>query len=204
MLKDVVKITQKVFNEFVPNNEEVNSPKNVYAIYSKLAKVLDTLQLVSEHYLALSFEEEYLQNSSFGEPSDKWRYFFNKDLNYLNDATKEYLQVLSSISAKDDSFSCGGYLSKIYSAKSYYGFVRDKYSVGFIAPCSFTLITKKLSTKVDAQADYLEEYKKIELSTYAQRVSLQQELQERHKNLLKLYQELQAYMLRNYALKDLL
>ena len=205
MLKDVVEITQQVFNKFALSNEELNFPKNVYAVYSKLAKVLDTLQLVSEHYLALSFDEEYLQNSSFGEPSDKWRYFFNKDLNSLNGAVKEYLLILSSLAAKDDdSFTCSGYISKIYESKSYYGFVRDEYSVGFIEPCSFMLITKKLSTKVDAQTYHLEEFQKTELATYKQRVSLQQELQERHKKLLKLHGDLKAYMLHNYTLKDLL
>jgi len=204
MLKDVVEITKKVFDEFTPSNEELNSPKNVYAVYSKLAKVLDTLQLVSEHYLALSFDEEYLQNSSFGEPSDKWRYFFNKDLKYLNDATKDYLQALSSLSPKDDSFICSAYLSKLYEPKAYDSFVSDEYSVGYVAPCSFTLITKKLSTKVDAQTYHLKEYKKTELATYEQRENLQKKLQKRHKKLLKLHQDLKAYILHNYTLKDLL
>jgi len=204
MLKDVVEITQKVFNEFTPSNEELNSPKNLYAVYSKLAKVLDTLQLVSEHYLVLSFDEEYLQNSSFGEPSDKWRYFFNKDLKYLNNATKDYLQVLSSLSPKDDSFICSGYISRLYEPKAYDSFVSDEYSVGLIVPCSFMLVLKKLSTKTDAYTYHIKEYEKIELRTYEQRENLQKKLQKRHKKLLKLHKDLKAYMIHNYTLKDLL
>jgi len=205
MLKDIVKITKKVFNEFIPSNKDVNSPKNVYTVYIKFAKILDTVQLVYEHYLALSFKEEYLQNSSFGEPGDKWRYFFNKDLEYLNDALKDYLLSLSYLSAKNDtSFTCSGYIAKIYNAKTYYGFVRDNYSVGFIEPCGFTLISNILSTKVDVYSHYIEKFQKIDLTTYEQRVVLQQSLQEKYKTLLKLHQNLKAYILRNYTLKDLL
>lgn len=100
MLEDIQKITKILFDEFIRTNNEVKSTKNLYDIYRSLQKVIDNINLVSKHYLALNFTEEYLQNSSFRETSDKWRWAFNKDLEKLNDSVKSYLLDLYYLSIK--------------------------------------------------------------------------------------------------------
>ena len=204
MLKDIVKISDKVFSQFVANNKAINSPKQLYAVYVNLAKLIDATKLVSGHYLALEFDEEYLQNSSFGAPSDKWRYFLNKDLSLLNDVAKEYLMSLTALAPQETDGMFYGYMNTLYNSKIYYGFVRDEYSVGFVEPCSFSLISQTLTTKFDAQNIYIEEFNKVDLTHFEGRVALQTLLQQREKSFKSHYDALSTYMLHNYTLEDLL
>ncbi len=117
MLNDITTLTTKIFDKFIPKNAPINSKRILYDIYRAMQKMIDSTKLVSEHYLALDFTEEYLQNSSFGEPSDKWRYFFNKDLEQLNNSVKDYLLKLNHLAPQNTIGACfDGYLSKIYNS----------------------------------------------------------------------------------------
>ena len=136
MIKDILFLTKKVFDEALIKEENLPNPKKVYDVYRNLKDVISDLNLVANHYLALDFSEPYLQGSSWGEPIDKWRKFFNEDLEQLNESVKKYLHNLSHLGHGDFGFET--YVNNIYSAKIYYAFLRDRYSVGFVEPkCSF-------------------------------------------------------------------
>ena len=136
MIKDILFLTKKVFDEALIKEENLPNPKKVYDVYRNLKDVISDVNLVANHYLALDFSEPYLQGSSWGEPIDKWRKFFNEDLEQLNESVKKYLHNLSHLGHGDFGFET--YVNTIYSAKIYYAFVRDRYSVGFVEPkCSF-------------------------------------------------------------------
>ena len=90
MLKDIIFLSKKVFDEAFIKEENLSVPKKVYEIYRNLEEVISDLDLVANHYLALDFTEGYLQESSWGEPVDKWRKFFNMDLEQLNESIKKY------------------------------------------------------------------------------------------------------------------
>lgn len=130
MLKDVLFITKEVFSKALSKKKNLRNPKRVYDVFRSFQEVISDVDLVANHYLALDFTEHYLQNSSFGEPVDKWRYVLNKDLEELNGTVKEYLQNLSYLSHDDSSFET--YVNEIFNAKVYYAFVRDNYNVGFV------------------------------------------------------------------------
>ena len=129
MLKDVLFITQKVFNEALEKDKNLINPKKVYDVYRSLQEVLSDVNLVANHYLALNFTEEYLQNSSWGEPIDKWRKFFNKDLEQLNESIKKYLLNLSKLSYKnlviDNRIELEFYIEKFYHFKLYEVFIKN-------------------------------------------------------------------------------
>ena len=200
MLKDITKLTKIVFDEALDFSKNLHSPKTVYDIYRLLHVVIEETSLVASHYLALKFDEEYLQNSSCGEPVDKWRCTLNEDLETLNEATKKYLHSLSSI-AFEDSYQ--NILSKYFRPLHYYGFVRDEYTVGYIEPCSTTCIMLSLDMKSD-NLDALKKFKKIGLKSYQQRVELQKMLL-KQKNLLQIeIEKLEKYIVKKYELKDLL
>jgi len=204
MLKDIVINTRKILNEFIPSNAKINSKRALYDLYRAMHVMIDDIELVSEHYLALDFTEEFLQNSSHGKPSDKWRRFFNEDLERLNKSTKKYLMKLNSIADANDHSMCGSYLSNIYSAKSLYGFVRDEYNVGFVKPCSFSLISEVLLVDIDPDSHHMCKFSKIDLSTYEQRVALRDLLREQRKILQSEHQKLKEYILKNTTLEELL
>lgn len=192
MLKDILFLTKKVFDEALIKEENLPVPEKVYDVYRNLQEVISDVNLVANHYLALDFSEHYLQGSSWGEPVDKWRKFFNMDLEELNESVKKYLHNLSHLGHGD--FGYETYVNTIYSAKIYYAFVRDKYSVGFVEPkCTFLHIHNLKIEQTKIESFYIDEYKKIDLSTFEDRVNLKNELNEMNSKLQEESKKLKQY-----------
>lgn len=203
MLKDVLFITKKVFDEALIIEENLPVAKKVYDVYRNLKDVVSDLNLVANHYLALDFTEGYLQGSSLGEPIDKWRKFFNMDLEELNKSVKGYLHNLSHLSHGDFGFET--YVNTIYSAKTYYAFIRDRYSVGFIEPkCSFLHMNILKIDQNKIESFYISEHKKIDLSTYEARVNLKDDLNKIRIKLEVELGKLKQYIQNRYVLNDIL
>ena len=203
MLKDVLFLTKKVFDEALIKEESLPVPKKVYDVYRNLQEVISDVKLVANHYLALDFSEGYLQDSSWGQPVDKWRKFFNMDLEELNESVKTYLHNLAHLGHGDFGFET--YVNTIYSAKTYYAFVRDKYSVGFVEPkCTFLHIHNLKIEQTKIESFYISEHKKIDLSTFEARVSLKNELNDINTPLQDELKKLKRYIKDRYILDDLL
>ena len=203
MIKDILFLTKKVFDEALIKEENLPNPKKVYDVYRNLKDVISDLNLVANHYLALDFNEPYLQGSSWGEPIDKWRKFFNEDLEQLNESVKKYLHNLSHLGHGDFGFET--YVNNIYSAKIYYAFVRDRYSVGFVEPkCSFLHINNLKIELNKIESFYISEHKKIYLSTYEARVNLKDHLNIIKNDLETELKNLKKYIKDRYTLDDLL
>lgn len=203
MLKDILFLTKKVFDEAFIKEENLPVPKKVYDIYRNLQEVISDINLVTNHYLALDFTEHYLQGSSWGEPVDKWRKFFNMDLEELNESVKKYLLNLAHLGHSDFGFET--YVNTIYSAKTYYAFVRDKYSVGFVEPKCTSLHINNLKIEQNKiESFYISEHKKIDLSTFEARVDLKDELNEINTKLQEELKKLKQYIKDRYSLDDLI
>jgi hypothetical protein len=204
MLKDVLFLTKKVFDEALIEEENLQNPKKVYDVYRNLQELISDVKLVANHYLALDFSEPYLQDSSWGEPVDKWRKFFNSDLEELNDSIKKYLHNLVYLT-HDDVMGWDTYVHRIYKAKTFYGFVRDRYNVGFIEPKRASLHLTCLKTDLkDIDTYYIFQDKKIDLSTFEARVSLKNELNEINSALQDELKKLKQYIKDRYSLDDLI
>jgi len=204
MLDDVIVITQKIFSEFIKSDKQLSSSKAVYDSYRALSEVIADIQVVEQHYLAVDFTEPYLQNSSFKDAVDKWRYFLNRDLERLNSSVKKYLLQINQLAYIDDEDMFGSFLSKLYSAKRFYSFVRDDYNIGYIEPCSTQLISECLKCDFKEDLYYIEEFKRVDLSSYESRMSLKNELQDKNKVLITELNELKKYILKRYSIDDLL
>lgn len=197
MLKDVLFITKEIFPKVLVKKKNQNEPKKIYDVYRSFQKVIIDINFVANNYLALDFTEEHLQNSSFGEPVDKWRYFFNENLTKLNISLKEYLIKLSYLSYFD--------IAEIYHSMLYEVFVEKGYNVGFIEPnsCSLKIDCLNLNPKHHKKIDVYER-KAIDLSTYESRVNLKNELIKINEELKPELQKLEEYILKRYTIKDLL
>jgi hypothetical protein len=203
MLKDILFLTKKVFDEALIKEENLPVPKKVYDVYRNLQEVISNVRLVANHYLALDFAEPYLENSSWGEPVDKWRKFFNMDLEELNESVKTYLLNLAHLGHGDFGFET--YVNTIYSAKTYYAFVRDKYSVGFVEPkCTFLHVNNLKIEPNIIESFYISEHKKIDLSTFEARVCLKDELNKINSELQEELKKLKQYIKDRYSLDDLI
>ena len=203
MIKDILFLTKKVFDEALIKEENLPNPKKVYDVYRNLKDVISDVNLVANHYLALDFNEPYLQGSSWGEPIDKWRKFFNEDLEQLNESVKKYLHNLSHLG--DGDFGFETYVNTIFNAKTYYAFVRDRYSVGFVEPkCSFLHMNILKIEQNKIESFYISEHKKIDLSTYEARVNLKDHLNIIKNDLETELKNLKKYIKDRYTLDDLL
>ena len=199
MLEDIRVVTKKLFDEFM--NKELANARMGYFTYVKLEEVIDGINLVANHYLALNFEEDFLESSS-RTPEDKWRWVFNRDLETLNTAVKEFIILLNKICLKDEFHSI---LEKYYHPLHLYSFVRDEYNVGFVKPCSFELICETLNIEFkNNQTPYLFEFKKIDLSTFEKRKELQTHLNNQKKSLEKELDRIRNYLIKHYTIEDLI
>jgi len=203
MLRDITTLTNKVFGKFLHSKKKLASTKNLYDTYRALEMVVDSVNLVAKHYLALDFTEEFLQNSSYGKPEDKWRRFINKDLEILNKALKNYLFKLGNLRFEDSYNFSSTFLYEKYNAKTFYDFIKNDYSIGFIEPCSTILIQTLLEDVEDNKNLHIKRFNKIDLSTYEQRVALQQELLFKKKELQNALDSLKEYILKHITIYDL-
>ena len=64
MLKDVIKITNLIIDTIENTNKKIYSPARLYDFYRSLCQVIRSVNTVANHYLALDFSEDFLQNSS--------------------------------------------------------------------------------------------------------------------------------------------
>lgn len=205
MLEDIEKITKKTIARVIQEDKDVASKHNFYDIYRSLQKVVDDIELVSEHYLALDFNEEYLQNSSWDEPSDKWRKFFNKDLEHLNSSIQKYLMNLYFLSFKKNTYVGNeSFICEIFSAKMLYSVIRDEYNVGYVKPCGFDMIMTVFDLTVDSESIYIVKHKKTDLASFEKREELQRVLRERKKFFDNCLVDMKSYMISKYSLEDLL
>ena len=203
MLNNIVVVTTKIFDNFIDSPKQLNSAKHIYDVYIALKIIIEDTELVANHYLSLDFTEDFLQNSSCGTPQDKWRRVFNEDLEKLNNSIKNYLLLLQQIGFDKHIGFGSGFVDKLYGCKVFYGFVRDEYNVGFIKPCSATLIQEVLNTKVDNRSYHIFEFYKRNLESLDQRVELQKELLSSVDILKEKLELLKNYILKRYSLEDL-
>lgn len=124
----VTKVTKVAFEEALDIPKNMHSPRILYDIYRSLEKVLENISLLSEHYLALDFSEEYSQ-------------------------------LLSYIKFEDEHKNI---LGKVFSAKTYYGFIRDDYNVGYVEHCGTTMMSLYLDLKAGSDLYNIQKFKKTE------------------------------------------
>ncbi|MFW9627723.1 MAG: hypothetical protein ACMV1K_13435 [Sulfurospirillum sp.] len=206
MLKDVIKLTTRIYNEILNESHVPLSAISLYDSYRKLGEVIENTHLVANHYLALRFDEGFLQNSSFGEPIDKWHYFFNQDLERLNSAVKSHLIQLQGLGIQDPQNPDDRIfiLDTLFYVKSYYTFVRDHYNAGYLNRKATHISCNVLITKYDNQTVYISEGKSIDVSTYEKRCELKALLLTKLEKLRNLHQRLGLYLKEHYTLNDLI
>jgi len=201
MLKDITELTALAFDGICNASKDVSFKKDLYDAYQKLNKVIEYTDLVVSHYLVLDLTEAFLHNSSFGEPTDKWRYFLNKDLEVLNSSIQAYLLDLRTVSLEDEEDS---FISKKYDCKWFYSFVRGPYNVGLVRSCGTTMEIVQLDLPANNRNIVKQIHKTITLDTYEKRAALQVHLLKQN-DILKHYQEkLIKYISEKVTINDLI
>jgi len=91
LLEGIIEFSKKSLDPVLKKSPTLNDAIKLYDTHRQLVRVINAIYLTSGHYLSLTFNEEYLQNSSLGSPIDKWSFFLNKDLLVLNNSVKDWL-----------------------------------------------------------------------------------------------------------------
>lgn len=77
--------------------------------------------------------------------------------------------------------------------------------MGYVDPCSFSLQSIILDTKVtDNKSLHIKKFQTLDLESYESRVALQENIREEKKLLAVELQRLKSYILKNYTLEMLL
>lgn len=201
MHKDVIYLTNLIFQK--KNLYTTDNAKALYDCFRTLQKLIASLDTFSEHYLSLSFEEDFLKNSSFGSPENKWRFFINKDLSDLTISTKDYLSSIRWLRVKANNRPNKSFVDKIYNPKGSYSFIRDSYCMGEVGS-DLILRGKALAYGDIKQYEEMERIIVIELKTYEQRLALQKYIRNNTAILNDTCNNLQNKIVSKFTIEDLL
>ena len=192
MLQDIEKLVSKVFDESLPKEKNLQNPKSVYKLFRAFEGLIYGIHLLANHYLSLDFKDECLQNSSLGTPQDKWRFFFNEDLEEFDKYLKKFLVQISWLK-HEDMILCS-YVCCLSELKEFYSLVQSHYCVGRVEKNSTILSGYNLK----------EEKTKIDLTSFEQRTALKKELLDTKQRLEIYLVKLQEYIYQRYTMDDLL
>lgn len=78
------------------------------AVYLMQVDVLNHYRYALEHYLCLTLNEPFLQNSSLGTPYQKWAHFTNEDFEMLSFAIHQLLRYTSRLFHETENKSHDG------------------------------------------------------------------------------------------------
>lgn len=209
MLSDVLKLTKRIYRECLQEKMIPSSPIVLYDSYRALCAMISDIHLVSVHYLALRFDEPFLENSSHGKPIDKWRNVLNGDLDKLNETVKAYLLQLQGLSYYENEESKESDkrifpMEKLFNDKLYYGSVKQSYNVGFVKLNGTEIQCQGLVTTYNLENYFIFKHANIDVSTYEKRLVLKQQLDEKIKLFKEYKSTLEHYLETHYSLKDLL
>ncbi|MCI4400066.1 MAG: hypothetical protein JHC37_05830 [Campylobacteraceae bacterium] len=204
MLEDIVALTNYTIEDSLVAHKNDMDGAKVYSVYKKLANLISSAKITANHYLVLDFSEGYLQNSSFGAPADKWRYVFNKDLEELNKCAKKLLLKLRYLCYETDGNTYDSFLFRYYNHKTYYGYVRDQYSVGFLQPCGFIMNYCILDTDFKKEeSEYIGRYGKLDLTEFCDREALKANILQNCNELEKQLSLIKVFLVQNFTIEDL-
>lgn len=203
---DILKLTQMTFNEIKSSRLSIRKIL-YYDLYRALHEMNYELYVVLEHYLALTFEEEFLvQTTSYNSAEEKWRDVLNRDLTRANSKVQSYLLQLQYLSYDDQDDNLGfqitqkGPLDEYINHKNFYAALAH-YSCGLILEHSCTL--QKTAINFQELKNNPIETISIDLSTYEKRLHVKKEGLVVLEQLIAIEEEVKAYLIANVSINDL-
>ncbi|NBL00135.1 MAG: hypothetical protein EOM50_19420 [Erysipelotrichia bacterium] len=206
MLSDLMKISKKIYKPFIEEGMKPYSLVSLYDSLRSLEKVIDALNVLANHYLALRLDESFLISSSFGSPTDKWRLVLNKDLEEFNHHVKNYLLIAQGIAFIDPNNKEERVfiLEECFNEKVYYSFVRDHYNVGYLKQNMKEITCHILTNTYNKENFHLSKNSTIDVSTYEKRKALQEELLNKIETLKHMRHQVADFICSNYTIDDLI
>lgn len=202
LFEDIQILTTLAVDEFVANHLPFN-PIATYDCYRALHRLNASIHIVLVHYLGISHESSFLQNSQHGSPLQKWRMFTNQDLECANEAVREFMSKLRGLGNYHEHEEWSSVLEQYWwHGKHYDAYFRFNYSCGYIdeegkeiISSSFELTPKKGANLIEVTHD---------IDTHEKRLALIEETKIIHRALIKAENDLRAFLLMRVNLEDLI
>ena len=207
LFADILKLIKMTFDEIKASNLSVRKIL-YYDLYRALHTMNCELYVTLEHYLALTFEEPFLvETTSFSSGIEKWRTILNEDFARATQHIQTFLRHLQYISYDDEGESMGlGVMQKrplddYIEHKNFYDSIA-RYNAGIIAQDSFILE----QTCINFPALKKESLTKriIDLSTYEKRLRVKENGLAILTQLLSLEEEMKQQLRDTTSIEDLL
>jgi len=206
LFDDILKLTQMTFAEIKGSKLSIRKIL-YYDLYRALHEMNYDLYVVLEHYLALTFEEEFLvQTRSYPSAEEKWRDVINRDLIQANSKVQSYLLQLQYLSYDDQDDNLEFQitqkrpLDEYINHKNFYSALAH-YSCGLILENSYIL--QKTAINFQALENNPIETISIDLSTYEKRLDVKKEGLATLAQLIAIEKEVKAYLIANVSINDL-
>lgn len=183
------------------SQEGETSPIATYDCYRALNRFNTRLKTLLVHYLPISLDVAYLQNSSFGTPFQKWRYFTNQDFKEATKAAKKFALSLEGLGYMKHGMLTPIAEEKIRSCKQYYGFFHTEYDGGIISEDGESIDLISFETvKDEIKAKSIS----LDISTFEKRIDLVRESETIYQQFADLENLMRKLIMNCFTLEDLL
>jgi hypothetical protein len=200
LYEDIYDLAATIIHAYVSQDGET-SPIGTYDCYRALNRFNGTFKTLLVHYLPISLDAEYLQNSSFGTPLQKWRYFTNQDFEQTTQAAKSLALSLRELGYQDDEEFVSIVAKQIRSCKQYYGFFQTEYDGGIISEEGERINTLSFETSDDTLG---EKPITLDISTFEKKSILVRESETIYRQFVDLENQMRQLIMKRFTIEDIL
>ena len=203
MFQDVIKLIQARLVKTLENQTIIIDAQLLYDAYRSMKKAIGAIHVLEAHYLYLSLESSFLQDSQHGTPFQKWYLFTEQDFDSVRKQMREFLVDLIGITYCEGDADIHEHISIMETSSSLkymFGFFSTYYESGKLSKDGLSIIF----TKLNVGEKNIYEESTIDISTHEKRIALCQEIKTSVEEMQVILMLIKSYLLTNACLEDLL
>lgn len=200
MFHDIIKFSKLTLENALEDATVKLDLKALYDAYRAMERVIHAMHVLEVHYLHLSFDASFLQDSQHGTPFHKWYLFTEQDFDSVRKSIRQFLIELIYITYDDGTEEDISIVEKYFRAKHIFGFFSHYYESGKLSNDGLSVIYTKL---ILDKNNYYEDAC-INIDTHEKRIILCQEIKDSVGEMQKIFDKTKAFLISHATLEDFL
>ena len=204
MFQDIVTLSQATLINAIEDTTIRLDVKALYDTYRAMDHAIYAMHVLEAHYLAISLESDFLENSRYGTPFQKWYKFTEEDFDKVRIHLREFLTELVHVTyaknQEDEEDTPTPVIEKYIRAKYIYGYFTHHYESGKLSKDGQSVVCNKLI--LENNEFYNEVF--ISIDSFAKRVALCEEIRASVKEMKQILQAIRSFILAHVSLEELL
>lgn len=204
MFQDIVTLSQATLITAIEDATIRIDVKALYDTYRAMDRAIYAMHVLEAHYLGISLESNFLQNSDHGTPFQKWYKFTEEDFDKVRIHLREFLTELVHVTyaknQEDEEDTPTPVIEKYIRAKYIYGYFTHHYESGKLSKDGQSVVCNKLI--LENNEFYNEVF--ISIDSFAKRVALCEEIRASVKEMKQILQAIRSFILAHVSLEELL